>query len=261
FSPDGSHVAFCRLHTVGTVQGTQIEIADAAGGNLRPLLQPSAANFDCYPSWSPDGRRLALWTDRLGPPGTGFTLATVNSDGTNLRRIAPSVNVVSTTGWSFDGAKVASAIVTPAPGVTPVVFKQFVGVVPATGGAFADPVPGVAESFAFAWSPHEEKLALSMVDQAGGHNYFSMLVNADGSSPIPIAPNVLSTGQPVWSPDGSRFLVAAPSPTPARTAWLFIARPDGSDGRPLLRSTVGAIIALWNPTARPGKLDGSAGAR
>ncbi|HEY2850102.1 MAG TPA: hypothetical protein VGI97_09515 [Gemmatimonadaceae bacterium] len=195
FSPDGSHVAFCRIHTVGTVQGTQIEIADATGGNLRPLLEPSATNIDCYPSWSPDGRRIALWTDRLG--STGFALATVNSHGTDLRRIGPSLNVASPTGWSFDGAKVASATVGPAPGVTPVVFKQFVAVVPATGGAVADPVPGVAESFGFGWSPRGEKLALSMVDQAGGNNYFNMLVNADGSSPTPIAPNVLSPGPSV----------------------------------------------------------------
>ena len=54
---------------------------DADGDNQRPLIQ--SARRDIYPSWSPDGRRIAFTSARDG----NQEVYIVDRDGSNLRRV------------------------------------------------------------------------------------------------------------------------------------------------------------------------------
>ncbi len=66
FSPDGSRIAFIQ----GTVDGDELEIANADGTQARVLSDPKPDGYEsaCWstgaitgaPAWSPDGRRIAV---------------------------------------------------------------------------------------------------------------------------------------------------------------------------------------------------------
>lgn len=77
WSPDGRKLAFSSDRT----NDRQIFVMNSVGGGLHRLTHDRGEN-DSKPSWSPDGRTIAY-----GSTAGGYQIWTVNSDGTNQRRL------------------------------------------------------------------------------------------------------------------------------------------------------------------------------
>jgi len=93
FSPDGTRLA---LHV-----GRDVNVFDLKTRTLRALTQDQANRM--YPTWSPDGQRIAFMSWRNGKT----ELFTMNADGSDQRILfSPATGSAIDPRWSPDGSRI-----------------------------------------------------------------------------------------------------------------------------------------------------------
>jgi TolB protein len=110
FSPDKKIVYRKVTNTPGlnwdlgeATRNSEIAVANEDGSDERILTNNAA--FDGWPTWSPDGKRIAFASNRLGPANHG-QIFVMSSDGGALRQISsPSGSYVQPF-WSADGQQI-----------------------------------------------------------------------------------------------------------------------------------------------------------
>jgi WD40-like Beta Propeller Repeat len=167
WSPDGRTLAYdC---------GTGIRLVTADGSHRRKLPTGSIHLDASWPSWSPDGTRLAF-------ADVGGGIYTIRLDGTGLRRLVADGSAPD---WSPDGREIAYRARDGVRLVTPT-------------GRDVTPLHGIGPAGAPAWSPDGQQLAIAV---AGG----SALYLVDGTGRhlrrVSIRGDVGSIGpRPAWYP-------------------------------------------------------------
>ena len=106
-SPDGAEVAYMRRYSrdaITTDLQYEIHVVALDGSNIRRLTENDS--HEASPVWSPDGRRIAYWTD--SPEGSDWALMTMDGDGMDKRQIV-TVEFVDPppVRWSPDGRHLA----------------------------------------------------------------------------------------------------------------------------------------------------------
>lgn len=86
---------------LGTFPAVAIAVLDSVGGRPRVLSQPEGLNF--WPSWSPDGTRIAFTSIT---PDRRLILVIANSDGSGFRALPDSIRA-ETPAWSPDDSRIA----------------------------------------------------------------------------------------------------------------------------------------------------------
>jgi Tol biopolymer transport system component len=96
-SPDGQWLAY---YSIGNQMDLLLSRSDGTGERE---LTHDPAN-DRYPSWSPDGRQITLFSNRSGK----YQIWSIRPDGSDLRQLtfAPD-GVMSKANWSPDGSRIA----------------------------------------------------------------------------------------------------------------------------------------------------------
>ena len=88
WSPDGERIVFASDrdgHFIGEVGITsEIYVMEANGGNQQRLTENR--QNDWYPSWSPDGERIAIASDRKGDL-ENFEIYVMEADGGNQQKL------------------------------------------------------------------------------------------------------------------------------------------------------------------------------
>lgn len=191
------------------------------GGRMRGLADVGRG-YSAVPS--PDGARVAFYRRELIGGGCDG-LYVGGTDGSTPQLIERSCNIGgpgATTLWSPDGRRIA--YVRHGPEL-----------------AIADLRDGnvrtIPEAAALSWSPDG-----SIVFERRGSLY--RLSSQAESLPVRLP---FRGCAPDWSPDG-RFVACFDSETERPEAKIFVARPDGSERRLLVRGTISSIA--WSPKGR-----------
>lgn len=93
-SPDGRMIAFRKMVDV---TNSEVWIAKSDGSGMRNLTNSPA--FDGWPSWSPDGKRIAFASNPQG----NHKVYTMRSDGTEVQLLADTEGRATVPQWSRDG--------------------------------------------------------------------------------------------------------------------------------------------------------------
>ena len=113
WSPDGKRIIFSSIRD-GHFRGegritSEIYVMDADGGNQQRLT--NNLTEDQYPSWSPDGKRIAFSARRDGHFEHNLDLTyeiyVMDADGGNQQRLTENRNNDWNSSWSPDGKRIA----------------------------------------------------------------------------------------------------------------------------------------------------------
>ncbi|HET9707276.1 MAG TPA: Ig-like domain-containing protein [Gemmatimonadales bacterium] len=109
WSPDGALIAFERhlgpCHSVRCPHLRNIYVVGADGSGLRNLTNTPAID-NAGAAWSPDGSKIALYTNR----DAYYEIYAMNADGSGITRLTNDALYDTDPAWSPDGSKIAFVI-------------------------------------------------------------------------------------------------------------------------------------------------------
>jgi Tol biopolymer transport system component len=197
--------------------GGSVYIATAQGRGARRLVDGA------WPSWSPDGTRIAFTYDdvRVGAGG----IFTVKLDGSDRKRLVNRLFTLLPL-WSPDGRTVAYQTITDS--------RDELNVVPASGGASRR--VAVGSFVTVTWSPDSSQLAFATRIPVDGIS----IVGRDGKG-LHVLRTKAGVNFPEWSPDGREIAFAASQ------AGIVLIRSDGSNEHTL---TIAGNSPAWSPDSK-----------
>lgn len=217
WSPDGTRIAFRSAR----VSGSGVYVMNADGSGIAPVDvvggssgKSGAASYS--PSWSPDGKRIALqrWS------GTSDDIFAVAADGTGATQLTTDPAGDGYAAWSPDGSRIA--FVSDRSGDREIYVMNADGsnVVRLTnnpGGFDVDP----------AWSPDGSRIVFASYREGAGDVSWTDLyvMNADGTGVKRLTTGARQARNPTWSPDGTKIAFDSLQDGP-RT--LYVVNVDGS---------------------------------
>jgi Tol biopolymer transport system component len=192
WSPDGASIIFRTNRATPTVNVADIWIMDADGENERPLLVRDGD--ERYPSFSPDGTRLAFVGRSEG--GTA-DIWIANADGSDARMVHDSGREDSAPAWSPDGRRLAFETNTLPGG-----FDGELSVLDLATGAVTrltdDPPEAPVHDEGAAWSPDGRMIAFT--SERSDPNGDVWIMRSDGSEPRQLTTTSVLDESPDWQP-------------------------------------------------------------
>jgi Tol biopolymer transport system component len=178
---------------------TSIYAMNPDGSDVNRITNTFPAS-DQAPAWSPDGARIAFYTNE---GGIGLHIALVNADGTGRTGLAPNTALGVNPAWSSDGTRIAFSSTRDGNGEIYVMNADGTGQVRLTTNSLFDDNPS--------WSADGTKIAFER-NLSGQDEVFVM--NADGTGETNLTNNNPgpSDSQPNW-----QRATAIPTPTPTPT--------------------------------------------
>ena len=154
--------------------------------------------MDCEPAWSPDGNRMAFWSNRDG----GKEIYVMNADGSNIKRLTNNLADDVNPSWSPDGSRILFESERDG-------NRELYVMDPEGGNQIRLTRDNAIDSTA-TWSPDGSLIAFaSNRDTGPPYNPYNLdiyVMNADGSSVRRIVDDPEYDVGPQWSPDGRKIV-------------------------------------------------------
>jgi len=235
WSPDGRLLAVTSGATTAR-SPSHIEVIALADGSRRRITEPpSAHSGDSSPSFSPDGRELAFVRSISGSISDIFIVAV---EGGAPRRVTTDNADVLGVDWEPDGRHLVFS--SDRAGGISVWRVDARGGEPAllAGGGAKLKHPTVARrTGTIAYEDWQYEINLHERSTAPGE-----------TAPVPISPTSDRWNfHPAISPDGTRLAFQS---TRSGQYELWLAARDGSNARPLTRSSIYKSAPRWSPDGR-----------
>ena len=212
----------------------EIYAMNADGSGLARLTNNPA--YDAFPSWSPDGRKIAFVSDR----GDGDDeIYAMNADGSGVTRLTDNPAQDTFPSWSPDGRKIAF--------MSDRDDENFdIYAMNADGSGLARLTNNPAYDVFPSWSPDGRRIAFtSYRDDENGEIY---IMNADGSDLARLTNNPADDVLPSWSPDGRR--IAFTSDRDDENGEVYAMNADVAGVARLTNNPAGDGFSSWSPDGR-----------
>jgi endoglycosylceramidase len=188
----------------------ELYLTDEAGSEPARLTRGAAV--DAFPSWSPDGGRVAFASDRTDANSDIWSML---DDGSNPVRLTDDPAIDTFPAWSPDGSRIAFA--SGRGGESEIWVME---------GSGADErrltsAPGVDTQPA--WSPDGRRIAFVSYRSSHSDLY---LMDSDGGNLERLTEDEAVESWPAWSPDGESIAIGA--------GGIVLLRADGSGRRVLV---------------------------
>ena len=209
------------------VGNTEIYVMDADGANQERLT--NHPSYDFYPSWSPDGTKIAFASGRGAPRRQIYVM---NADGQHPIKLTDGPRDKGDTDWSLDGQKIAFTS-----WEFPHRENPYITVMGADGNNAYKLTDGEEPS----WSPDGQRIAfLSGKDRATQIS----VIGVDGNGLKRVTQGLAYKSAPAWSPDGGRIAYPA---LQHRILQIYVVDPDGRNRSRLTHSKVHKVAPSWSP--------------
>jgi len=238
---------------IAFVADGKITVMDADGANVTNLTGEERSGFS--PAWSLDGTRIAFASGSM--PSDIWVMSADGSGAVNLTAIKGFKNSASQPAWSPDGKKIAY--------VLGEMLQKDIWVMGADGANPKNLTDDKLNDTSPSWSPDGSTIAYvsqEPVDLGGGGRGLSQedirSVKADGSGKRRLTETESKEVDPVWSPDGKRFLFTAQlvkekkgNTTILDSEEIWIAGADGSGALNISKNAVGQDYwPSWSPDGK-----------
>jgi Tol biopolymer transport system component len=207
-------------------------VARADGSGLRQLTNDAA--LDRFPRWSPDGKRIAFYSNRAG----GWEAWTINADGSGLAQLTRQAGAHYPV-WSPDGSKMLFSDIVERPAVS--MFSPGTAWQNQTPERLPNPPSGPWR--ATSWSSDGRLIA--GVETRGGDAFAILVYSLESRSFKRVATGL----EPFWLPDNRRLIFSRAPGVLSVADWQTGASRDilSRPGESLMLSSVsgdGRTLAL-----------------
>jgi TolB protein len=173
---------------------------------------------DEAPAWSPDGKRI-IFDAQVS--GTNWDLFAIDPDGRNRRRLTRGPLQETNPAWSPRGSEIAFARQSRNGNWTIRRMK-------ADGSARTAVTDESVSSQEPAWSPDASRIAY--VEQVGARAFLSVIA-VDGGKSTRLTGNSLVVSRPAWSPDGKAVVFSAKAASTDPTKFPEVGHGEGAEKR------------------------------
>ena len=228
--------------TSGKDGNSEIYVMDADGKNQRRLTHHPAD--DGWPSWSPDGQKIAFSSYRNGG---NIQIFVMDSDGQNPIRLTNEANDKNPA-WSPDGKKIAFDGYGEK-GLPGAVWTIQIYVMDSDGKNRKRLTDGPAHNLNPSWSPDSQRIAFESTRHVATEIY---VMNADGTKQERLTNNGVADEDPSWSPDGQKIafsssLVFVGADAQEGDYEIYVMDINGANRRMLTENVVQDTHPSWSP--------------
>lgn len=244
-SPDGAHVAWAQSTAASRSKQTYVRATSESASAMLIEIPIKGERTDLDPAWSPDSKKLAIFSSAGGKEQRQLWLA--NADGSSPKKLTNLNGYAARPRWSHDGKHIAFLYVegaggggplTAAPATTGVVdtaiHNQRIAAVDVGTERLLQVSPPDLHVYDFDWSPDDKTFVASAAPGPGDNNWWIAQIYtmdiAKGDAKSIYKPS-LQVAVPRWSPDAKSiaFIEGLMSDEGFHGGDLFAMTADGRD--------------------------------
>jgi hypothetical protein len=238
-------------HGANVVDDWHLYTLDPIDGRVT-RIGPDSVDEALFPTWSPDGMRIAF----VGFRDRRASVYVAAADGSNVEEILTPAEGQQIEGlrWSPNGSRIGYQLAQPGSGdsTTPVGDRSWTIWTMAADGTDRRQVTTAGREMHFSWSPDGTRIVFERfrpiidVSQLGDAATDLYVIDADGSDEVRLTNDGMSR-DPAWSPDGTQI---AFSHGPRGDQRLALIGVDGSGLRDMTpRPEAGTFFPYGNTIA------------